>query len=768
MAHARIEDRRLITGTGRYTADWDLPGQLHAAMIRSDRAHAELKSLDVSAVRTAPGVRAVITATEIAAAGFKAYPWGAAFPGRNGEMMKRANHMPLSTDAVRYVGEPIAMIVADTAEHALDAVELANIDYQDLPAIVDMEAAAAPGAPQLHAHIPGNLGFDYEDGDAEAVAAAFARAKYVTRYTLKSQRVSSNPMEPRAILVNYKPDSGGYTIYTSHQGVLAMRSLLSGITEVPPEKFEVIAQDVGGSYGTRIQPYAEHIAAMAAAKLLGRPIKWVGSRTEAFLSDFHGRALTLNAELAMDAEGNFLAMRYDDWGDIGGYQSPWSAFIAAKGLTITMGGVYRVPALYGRVRCVYTNTTPVAAYRGAGRPDIACTIERLVDEAAAEHGFDRVALRRRNQIPKSAMPFKTANGTTYDSGDFAGAMDEGLRRADYAGFPVRRKEAEARGKLRGIGFATYLEAAAAGVAPKDQTEARFDLQGRLTIYTVAMSQGQGHETTFAEIIANALGVPRESVQYRGSDPHTSLVGNATGGSRSLAGVGSSLKRLGEVLIETGKPHAAGHLECAEGDLEYVKGAYVVKGTDRKIGFFDLAQRVAPKTAADKHPLDSVGEATSGATFPNGCHVAEVEIDPATGVTTIVNYTAVDDFGTVISPQLVEGQVQGGVLQGIGQVLGEHAYYDPATGQFLAATYLDYPMPRAGWTPDFSAHHWSVPTPTNLLGAKGVGESGCSGALPSMLNALIDAVRPLGINDLEMPVTPARLWAAIRDARGAKH
>ena len=433
MTLSRIEDRRLITGNGRYTADWDLPGQLHGAMVRSDRAHADIVSLDASAARAAAGVHAIITAADLLAAGIKPFDWGVGYKGVNGTAMKRAPHTQLATTRVRFVGEPIVMVVADTPAQARDAAERVEIEYRDLPSVTTTDDAAAPGAPQLHADIPGNLAFDYEEGDRAATDAAFANAKFVAKLDLTSQRLVSNPMEPRAVLAHWKPD-GSLTVYTSTQGVTGMRGQLTACTGVPGDKIEVIAQDVGGSFGTRAMPFPEHCCAIAASRQLGRPVKWVGSRSEVFLSDWHGRALRMKGELALAADGTFLGIRFEDSGDLGGLPSAFGAFIASKNLTITMGGAYRMPAMYARVRCYYTNTTPVSAYRGAGRPDIAYAIERLVDQAAAESGIDRIELRRKNLIAPNEMPYQTPVGTTYDCGEFAAIMDKALDAADWRGF----------------------------------------------------------------------------------------------------------------------------------------------------------------------------------------------------------------------------------------------------------------------------------------------------------------------------------------------
>jgi carbon-monoxide dehydrogenase large subunit len=535
-----------------------------------------------------------------------------------------------------------------------------------------------------------------------------------------------------------------------------MRGFLSAATGLPVEKIRVITELVGGSFGIRSYSYAEHVACMLAAQKLARPVKWVATRSEVFLSDNHGRGLTMTAELALDRDGNFLALRFDDRADLGAFSTPFGPQIGSRNITITMGGVYRVPAMYARTRCAYSNVVSMSAYRGAGRPDIACAIERVVDRAAAEHGFDPVELRRKNFIPPEAMPYKTANGTVYDCGEFERVMDKALELADWKGFPPRRERSKREGRLRGIGIATFLEASAAGVFAKDQAHARFDANGDLHVYTVSQSTGQGHETAFTRIFREGLGVVVDGIRFHEGDPDVTIVGNGTGGSRSLYGAGSAVKLLVAKLIETAKPHAAAALG---GDAEYSGGRFTNGG--KSIGLFELAKKLAGQTP---HPMDCVAEGQFGATYPNGCHIAEVEIDPETGVVEVVNYATVDDIGTVVDHTSVEGQVHGGVLQGVGQVLGEHAVYDKDTGQLLSGSFMDYPMPRADWMRAIVCDEHPVPTKANALGSKGVGESGTSGALGATLNAIADALRPLGVTDIDMPVTPDRMWRALREAK----
>ena len=765
---SRVEDLRLVTGRGRYTADWNLPGQLHAHMVRSDRAHALIRGIDTSAAKALPGVVAILTADDVKAAGYTDIPTGAPVKTADGSMQVKCAMPVLATDRVRFVGQPIAMVIADSARAAQDAAEQIMVDYEDLASVTSMDAARRPGAPELHGVAAGNLSAVALAGDEAAVAAAFARAAMTTTLSMDSQRLAVAPMELRACLVDYDASADRYTVYTPTQGMLGMRGSLSQISGVTGDKIQVIAEDVGGSFGLRGGSASEQALLMLAARRLGKPVKWVSSRSEHFTSEWHGRALRLIGHIALDAQHNILAMRWDHQADLGAYTCYFQAFIGTRNLSVTMGGVYRIPALFAHQELIFTNTAPVSAYRGAGRPDIAYAIERLIDQAAAEHGIDPVELRRRNFIPNDAFPYTTANGTVYDSGDFDGTMSKALVMADYAGFAARRDEAARRGKLRGIGFGCYLEASGAGGAPKDVVRAKFAADGRIDVFGVTGSSGQGHETSFAQIVADGLGVSPAAIRYRASDPSQELVGNGTGGSRSLYGAGSACKMLAARILELARPAAASALGAAPDSLQYVDGAFqtgsATAEATRRIGLLELAGRLA-RSADGTHPLDCEGEAVSGATFPNGCHVAEVEIDPQTGVTEVIAYNAVDDLGTVISPQLVQGQVHGGVLQGAGQVFGEQIIYDEDTGQLLTGSFMDYPMPRVGWVPNIRNDYNPVPTTLNALGAKGVGESGCSGSLPALVNAMSAALRSRGVPPMNMPFTPARVWEALSERAG---
>ena len=771
MQPSRREDLRLIAGHGRYSSDWNLPNQLHASVLRSPHAAARIVRVDAAAALAVPGVKAVLTCDDVNRAGYKSLVGGVATKDKFGEPMKKPFYPVLADGRVCFVGQPVAFVVAETAAQAQDAADLIEVEYDEAPAVVAWDDAIAPGAPLVHADIAGNLSFTHEHGDEAATAAAFASARYVTKTRSDSQRLVPNPMEPRACVAAFDAKTGRYLLHAASQGLIAPRAHIQQITGIPAESIDLVVEDVGGSFGIRSSPYPEYLLAMLASKNLGAPVKWTGSRTDTFLSDCHGRALSLVGEVALDADGKILALRWEDEIDLGAYAGPFGAFIGTNNVSVMCAGVYHAPAVFVRSRLAYTNTTPISSYRGAGRPDIAYALERLIDQAAVDHGFDKLELRRRNFIQAADMPHKTAAGQTYDCGDFPAVLDHALKTVDWSGFAARRTASEKAGKLRGIGLASYIEAAAAGAQPKDQTAARFAADGTITIYCMAGGSGQGHETTFVSIFAGVLGVPGDAIQYRASDPQFVMVGNGTGGSRTAAGQGSSFKLLGQALIDKATPHAASALGVTA--VSYANGVF--SGGGKSIDLTELAKKLAPAAGAAQsaghpavHPLDCAAEGTFGATYPNGCHIAELEIDPDTGVTELVRYVAVDDLGNILQPMLVEGQVHGGVAQGWGQMFGEHGVYDRESGQFLTASFMDYPMPRAGWirgVGDFERIPHPVPTQKNLLGAKGVGESGCSGSLPALMNAMMDAVRSAGVQQqLQMPVTPAVLWRALKDAR----
>jgi aerobic carbon-monoxide dehydrogenase large subunit len=753
----RLEDHRLLTGRGRYASDWNFSDQAYAAFLRSDRAHAEIVSIRTDAALAMPGVLAVLTGDDVAQAGWKSLPTNLAVNDRFGRPLKKPPRPALAQQKVRHVGECVACVVAESPLAAQDAVEAIEVGYRDLPCAVDARAALAPGAPQLHEIVPGNLVFDYGTGDEAAAAEAFESAARTVKIAVNNTRVVGNPLEPRACAATYDGSRAHYTLYACTQGTAGMRSQLVNTMQIADDKIDVVAEDVGGGFGVRFNVYPEYCAVLLAAKKVGRPVKWTGSRSEVFLADEQARDFHCEGELALDASGRFLAMRFSLVANLGAYLAPTGPFISTQGVTACLTGVYDVPAAYARVQLACTNTAPVAAYRGAGRPIMSYILERLVDQAAHELVIDPAELRRRNLVPKTKFPYTTANGGKYDCGDFEGVLDDALAASDWSGFRARRAESRARGRLLGRGISSYIEATGGGFAPHDQVEIRFGADGGVTLYAVSHSHGQGHETTYAQIVSRVLGVPMESMRLRNGDPAVRLVGNASGGSRSLLGVGSVMQIAATEVVEKGRALAAETLEAAVADIEFAGGEYRIQGTDRAVTLTELAK---------KHPgrLDVRTQSKIGVTYPNGCHVAEVEIEPETGEARVVRYTAVDDAGNVINPMIVHGQMQGGITQGAGQVFGELSVYDPDTGQLLTGSFMDYFMPRAGLVDGLSLLEHPVPTATNPLGAKGVGEAGVTGSLPALMNAVLDALRPAGVSHFEMPASPARVWAAIRAAK----
>ncbi|OGA48118.1 MAG: hypothetical protein A3F74_00330 [Betaproteobacteria bacterium RIFCSPLOWO2_12_FULL_62_58] len=755
---SRREDLRLVMGAGKYASDWNLPGQLHAHFLRSDRAHAKIVSIDIGPALRHPGVVRVFTGADAVGAGYIKPMTMLTFKGKDGMQVRVPERPVLAHGRVRCVGEPVAMVVAETALIAQDAAELIEIEYAELAVVIDPEDALAPGAPQLHDNVPGNLPFEFEAGDRAATEAAFARAAHVTRLKLEVTRVAPSPMETRACLVAYDAREGMYTVHVHVQGVNMMRKQLAAYTGVPEEKFRIMARDVGGAFGQRSLGYPEYCAQMLAAKAIGRPVKWVSSRSEGFATDSHGRANFVSGELALDRDGKFLGMRLDWIAEMGAYLTPTGPVSHLRNPSTCMTGVYRIPALYGRWRTALTNTNPIAAYRGAGRPDIAYVIERLVSQAAAETGVDAAELRKRNFIPPEAFPYKTPTGSTYENADLPGVLEKALKLAGWAGFGERRRQSEKAGKLRGIGISTVIENTGAGLFPKDTIAMDVAADGAVTVYSVSHSQGQGHETSFAMIVAETLGIAFERVRLRQGDEDRPLFGNHTGGSRSTVGAGSACHLAAKKLIEEGKALAALELGVEPSQVEYANGAFRSGESQRTVALGDLAKAKAFSVTA---------EGSFGSTFPNGCHITEVEVDPATGVTEIVSYVAIDDCGRVINHTIVEGQVHGGVVQGAGQVFGEHVVYDRNTGQLMTGSFADYYMPRAGLVRGITLEEHPTPSKVSPLGVKGMGESGCTASLAALTNAVIDALRPLGVRHLDMPLTPSKVWHAIAAARGKK-
>ncbi len=761
----RLEDERMLTGRGRYVSDWNLPNQAYAHFLRSDHAHAKIVSIDASAALKHPGVLAVLTGEDIERAGYKSLPAALPAKGRGGSELINPGRPALAQGRVRFAGDAVAIVVAESSATAQDAAELVAVEYEDLPAVVSALEAVAPGAPLVHEGVPGNVVIDYESGDEAATRAAFARAAKTVNLTVDNTRVVGNPMEPRACLAAYDAAAAMYHLYVCTQGAPTMRGQLSAVLGVPPEKIRVIAEEVGGGFGVRFNLYPEYCAALLAAKTLGRPVKWVGTRSEVFLADEQARDVISRSELALDDAGRIIGMRFDLVSNLGAYLAPTGPFVNTIAVINCLSGVYDVKAAaYARIRLALTNTAPLAAYRGAGRPVMSYALERVVDQAAHQLKMDPAEIRRRSFIPKNAFPYKIASGFEYDCGDFEGVLDDALKAADWQGFESRRVESAKRGRLRGRGMATFIESTGAGFAPKDQVEVRWDGNGGLTLYGPTHNHGQGHETTYAQVVSAVLGVPMASVRLRTADANIYLLGNATGGSRSLLAVGSVMQLAAQEVVKKGMKLAAEELEAAEADIEFRAGRYRITGTDRSVTLLALAKQFA---GAKPHPLDVQYENKFGSTYPNGCHIAEVEIAPETGEAEIVSYIACDDAGNIINHQIVEGQVQGGVTQGAGQVFGELAVYDRESGQLLTGSFMDYAMPRAILVNGLKLVEHPVPTKTNPLGAKGVGEAGVTGSLPALMNAVMDALRSAGVTHFDMPASPLRLWQAISAAKAGK-
>lgn len=757
----RREDFRLVTGQGRYTSDWSLPDEAFGFFLRADRAHAEIASIDVDAAKAHPGVLGVFTAADTTAAGFGPIPPMVKYPGVDGMTLRETGRDVLAAERIRYSGQPIAFVVARTLNAAMDAAELISVEMRDLPVVVDARKALAPDAPQLYADIPGNLAFAYEYGDRAATEAAFAGAAHVTRLTLEAPRIVGNPMEPKACLAAYDAARDVYDVYVPTQGITLMRPGLAAATGVPEEKIRVHAHDVGGGFGVRGEAYPEFCAAMLATRTLGVPVKWVSTRAETILSDHHGRAATLIGELALDSDGRFIGLRIEWIVDCGAYLSGAGPFINTMAPSTHAGNVYAIPALVGLHRLALTNTTPTTAYRGAARPNVSYLMERLVDEAARETGRDRIELRKKNLIPKKAFPYKTPTGSVYDSGDPAGLLAEVLKEADWKGVERRRKAAAKRGKLYGAACSVFIEPSGGGAAPREEVAIRFGANGEATLYTVSGPSGQGHETVFPEIVGRVFGVDPEKITLRASDPDgPSLIGLGTIGSRSMMTHGGALTIAAREVVRKGRELAAKHFEAGEADVEFDAGVYRVRGTDLSVGLLELARIYASDGA---NPLDTIDSHPMTSNYPTGAHVAEVEIDPATGEIDITAYVAVDDAGVILNHTLAEGQVHGGIMQGLGQVLGEICVYEEGSGQVVTGSFMDYFMPRADCLPPLRIYDRPIPSPNNPLGVKGVGEAGTTGAVPTVANAIIDALRPLGINQLDLPYTPQKLWRAISTA-----
>jgi carbon-monoxide dehydrogenase large subunit len=758
----RSEDGPLLTGRGRFTDDVDLPGQVHAAFARSSVAHGLIRGVDPSRALALPGVLAVLTGRDATAAGLGAIPPAASFPGRGGKLLAVAPIPPLAVDRVRYVGESVAIVVAETPAQAADAAAVVSLDLDPLPAAADVDRALASSAHPIWLDAAGNVAFDWTDGDAAAVDAAIRGAAHVARVRLHDTRLAPSALEPRAAIGQWDEATQRYTLTASTQGVAVVRRLLAeGVFKIPPQQLRVITPDVGGGFGMKVQAYPEYAALLFAARRVGRPVKWRATRVESFLADTHGRDGVLEGELALDATGRFLALRVRTRVGIGAYVSSFAAVFGTNNTKNCLSSVYRIPAITIDVTLAFTNAAPLGPYRGAGRPEALYLIERLIDQAAGSTGLDRVALRRRNLIPATAMPYRTPNGPVYDSGEFETIMDQALALADWPGFPQRRAASERAGRLRGIGLGCFLEVA--GGILDEVVELRFGADGTVALHTGAQPMGQGHLSTFPALIAAHLGIDPGAVRLVQGDSDLVPAGTPSVASRSMMMAGSAASMACDTSIEKGRRVAAHVFEAAVPDVEFASGRFRVKGTDRAIGLLDLAVRapslpnVPPELAGG---LDSTAKFVSPQmSFPNGCHVTEVEIDPETGAVAVVGYAAVDDVGRIVHETIVEGQIHGGIAQGLGQVLGEHVIYDEH-GQLLTASFMDYMLPRADDLPALRVGHHSVPCTTNPLGVKGAGESGVAGALPSAVNAVLDALAGRGVRELDMPMSPSRVWAAL--------
>ncbi|MFZ2466941.1 MAG: xanthine dehydrogenase family protein molybdopterin-binding subunit [Parvibaculum sedimenti] len=772
----RKEDFRFITGNGHYTDDISRPHQTHGYFLRSPHAHAKIRSIDTKAALAAPGVLAIFTGKDIAADKLGGLICGWTVHSKDGSAMKVGPHPVLALDTVRYVGDHVALVVAETHEEAKSAAELIEVDYEELPAIVSLANCEKPGAPQVHPEAPHNICFEWELGNKAETEAAFARATKVVKIDLVNNRLIPNAMEPRAAIGEYDKGTGGYTLHTTSQNPHVARLVLSAFVGVAPEhKLRVIAPDVGGGFGSKIFIYAEETACVWAAAKVGRPIKWTAERSESFMSDAHGRDHLSHAELALDANGKILGLRVKTIANLGAYLSTFSAAVPTYLYGTLLSGQYDIPAIYVEVDGVYTHTAPVDAYRGAGRPEATFLIERIVETAARETGLDPAEFRRRNFI--RAFPHQTPVIMNYDAGNYDASLDKAMEIADVKGFAVRKAEAARRGKLRGLGYSTYIEACGiapsaavgslgAGVGLWESAEVRVNPTGNVEVLTGSHSHGQGHETTFAQLVSSRLGIPIDQIEIVHGDTDKVQFGMGTYGSRSGAvGMSAIVKALDKVEAKA-KKIAAHLMEAAVEDVVFQEGRFTVQGTDKSLAWAEvtLAAYTAhgfPSSEIEPGLKETSFYDPSNFTFPAGCHICEVEIDPETGVLDIANFVAVDDFGTIINPMIVEGQVHGGIAQGVGQALLELGVYDNDSGQLVTGSFMDYCMPRADNVPSFRLGFTKTECPSNPLGMKGCGEAGAIASPPAIINAITDA---LGIRDIEMPATPARIWKAIQSSR----
>jgi len=762
----RSEDEPLLTGKGQFTDDLKLPGQAYGIFVRAPVGHAVIREIDTSAARAMPGVLGAYSGKDAVADGLGGIPPVAVFPDRDGKPMFVAAMPIMAHDRIRYIGETVAIVVAETLAQAQDAAEAVRIDYDELPCAPDIDSAIASGSTAIHEARPGNVVMDWTDGNPAVLDEAFAKAAHVERVRLADTRLAPVSMEPRGGIGAFDPATGRYTLIASTQGVAVVRKLLAeGVFKVPLTTIRVITHDVGGGFGMKAQTYPEYGAILYAAKKCGRPVKWCNSRVESFLSDSAGRDGILEGELALDAKGKFLGLRMRAQVGLGAYTTQYAAIFSTMNTKNCLSSVYRIPAISLDVKMVLTNAAPLGPYRGAGRPEAIYLIERLIEGASRKMNIDRVSLRRRNFIPPKAMPYKTPNGPIYDSGEFEAAMDKALALSDWKGFNKRRAASKKNGKLRGIGMCCFLEVA--GGILNEKADLRFE-DGKAAIRLGVQAMGQGHLSTLPRIVAKQLGIDVKDVKLIEGDSDQVPDGTPSVASRSLMMAGSASALACDEAVDKGRRIASQIFEVAAGDVEFSAGVYKVAGTDLKMPILELSQKARSLANLPddlKNGLDSMGDFTSPQmSFPNGCHVCEVEINPATGVVEVVGYVAVDDVGNIIHEVIVDGQTHGGIAQGLGQVLGEHVMYG-SDGQLINASFMDYVMPRASDIPHLATAHNSVPCTTNPIGVKGAGESGVAGSLPSAMNAVIDALSTQGIEHFDLPASPQRVWSALQEGRG---
>ncbi|MGH7105217.1 MAG: xanthine dehydrogenase family protein molybdopterin-binding subunit, partial [Acetobacteraceae bacterium] len=760
----RVEDPRLLQGRGRYTDDITPPATLHAVVVRSPHAHARIRAIDTAAARRIPGVVGVFTEADLKADGIGPMPCEVSLKNRDGSDNAAPPRPALTGDFARFVGDQVALVVADTLNAARDGAGALAIDYEILPSITDLARSTDEDASRVWPEVARNICFDWEIGDKRATDAAFARASHVSRIRVVNNRIVVCSMETRAAIGQYDADSGRWTLSTGTQGGWLLKRHLGTIFGVDPERFQVLTPDVGGGFGMKSFLYPEHVLVCFAARRLGKAVKWTSERAEAFLSDTHGRDNVSDAELALGPDGSFLALRTHILANMGAYLSAYAPYIPTYAGTWVLPGVYQFRTAYANVLGVFTNTVPVDAYRGAGRPESNYLLERLIDFAAMEIGIDRVELRRRNMVQPASLPWTTPVGKVYDSGDFGKVLEVALGKADWSHFPARKKESLSRGKKRGIGLAYYLEST--GGSPTERAEIRFTEDRFVDVFVGTQSNGQGHETAYVQITSERLGVAAERIRIRQGDTDQIPVGGGTGGARSLYSEGQAILATTASVIDKGRQAASEALEASAEDIAFEDGEFRISGTDRSVEILELAARQRARVAAGEGAtlLDAVEIAPIPApTFPNGCHIAEVEIDPETGVVDVVRYTVADDFGTLVNPMIARGQVHGGVAQGIGQASLELSAYDGESGQLLSGSFMDYTLPRADDLPNIDVEFVEVPCRTNPLGVKGAGEAGAVGSAPAVMNAILDGLRDSGVTKLDMPAGPERVWRALQHA-----